>query len=118
MILADTSIWIDHFRSPNPDLVAVVLQRLIFCHPGVIGEVACGNLFDRAGKLILLQELHRAPVADDSDVLSFIERHRLMGQGIGYIDMQLLASTMILGGRIWTRDRRLKRVAEVLGVSY
>jgi predicted nucleic acid-binding protein len=118
LILADSSIWIDHFRLPNPDLVELVSARLIYCHPGVIGELACGNLADRHTTLRLLNGLHRAPVARHIDVIEFIHLHNLMGRGVGYIDMQLLASTAMLGGALWTRDRRLKEIAEGLHLSY
>ena len=118
MILADTSIWIDHFRSPNQDLIALVSEGLLYCHPVVIGELACGNLADRGRRLRLLHGLHRAPVAEDMEVLEFIHTYKLMGRGVGYIDMQLLASAAMQPGRIWTRDRRLKETAESLGLSY
>jgi predicted nucleic acid-binding protein len=118
MILADSSIWIDHFRSKNSRLVALVWQRLLFCHPAVVGEIACGNIADRDENLQLMQNLLQAPIAKDSDVLLFIGAHKLMGRGVGYIDMQLLASAAIVQGKLWTRDRRLKETAEGLGLSY
>ncbi len=68
--------------------------------------------------LTLLKGLFQAPVAEAEDVLIFIERNRLMGRGVGYLDMQLLASAAMQPGRLWTRDRRLREVAESLGLSY
>ena len=118
MILADSSIWIDHFRRPDPHLAGLVARRVLCCHPTVIGELACGNLSDREVKLNFLQALHRSPVVNDGAVLRFISTHKLMGRGIGYIDVQLLASTALDAGNLWTRDRRLKEVAEHLGLSY
>lgn len=118
MILADSSIWIEHFRSPVREIVELAEKRLLYCHLSVIGELACGNLSDRKKTLQFLKELYRAPIARNDDVLEFIEVHRLSGRGIGFIDVHLLASTSIMGGRLWTRDRRLKEAAENLGLSY
>ena len=118
MILPDTSIWIDHFRSPNQHLAGLVSKRVLCCHPAVIGEVACGNLANRDLKLNLMKRLHRAPVASDDNVLGFIASHKLMGRGIGYVDVHLLASTAIDLGLLWTLDRRLNEVAASLGLSY
>jgi predicted nucleic acid-binding protein len=118
LILADSSIWIDHFRSPDPHLAGLVVRRVLCCHPAVIGELACGNLSDRDLKLGFLQALHRSPVLSDGALLRFISTHKLMGRGIGYIDVQLLASSALDAGKLWTRDKRLKEAAESLGLSY
>jgi predicted nucleic acid-binding protein len=118
MILADSSIWIEHFRSPVREMIELAAKRLLYCHPSVIGELACGNLSDRKNTLQFLKQLHRAPVARNEDVLEFIEAHKLIGRGVGYTDVQLLASTAIMKGSLWTRDRRLKEAAESLGLSY
>jgi predicted nucleic acid-binding protein len=90
----------------------------IFCHPCIIGELACGNMSERRERLQFLHELPQAKVASHAEVLRFIERHQLMGRGVGYLDMQLLASTALQSGLLWTRDRRLKEAAESLGLSY
>ena len=118
MILADSSIWIDHLRSPNRRLDELVERWEIFCHPCIIGELACGNMSGRKERLQFLQELPQATVASHVEVLHFIERNHLMGRGVGYLDMQLLAATAMQSGLLWTRDRRLKDAAESLGLSY
>lgn len=118
MIIADSSIWIDHLRSSNRRLDGLVERWEIFCHPCVIGELACGNMSERKERLQLLRELPQATVASHAEVLRFIERHRLMGRGVRYLDMQLLASVAMLPGLLWTRDRRLKEAAASLGLSY
>ncbi len=111
MILADTSIWIDHFRFGIPDLVAALESNLIVVHPSVDGELACGNLPDRVETLRLLDQLPRSPVASDSEVRHLIEERGLFGSGLGWVDMQLIASVQLLpAGELWTRDRKLKEV--------
>ncbi len=87
-------------------------------HPWVIGELACGRLSDRATVLGLLRALPSAPVASVDEALGLIERRSLMRRGIGWVDVQLLASALLAGNRIWTLDRRLAAAAAVLGVEH
>ena len=88
-------------------------------HPFVIGELACGNLGNRSEVLALLKSLPKAPVATDAEVLFFIERHELMGRGIGYVDAHLLAASKLAGSaRLWTRDKRLKQAAKSLDLCF
>jgi predicted nucleic acid-binding protein len=87
-------------------------------HPFVAGEIACGSLADRALILELLQQLPAAAVAEADEVLSYIERHKLHGKGIGYVDVHLLASAAIGGTKFWTRDKRLRAAAQRLGCAF
>jgi predicted nucleic acid-binding protein len=118
LILADTSIWIQHFRTG--DLMnRNLLRGEISIHPFIIGELACGNLPARRIALAELQFLRRSPMASNSEVLGLIERNQLMGRGIGFIDAHLLASAlMATGTHLWTRDRRLFTVAGDLGIAF
>jgi predicted nucleic acid-binding protein len=119
VILVDTSVWIDHLRSGEPLLVAVLEGARVMMHSFVLGELACGNLANRSEVLELLGGLPAAPTATDPEALEFIERRALMGRGIGYIDVHLLASTALSGdGRLWTRDRRLVAVARELDLAF
>lgn len=119
MILADTSVWIDHLRAGDEGLVGLLNNAQVLTHPFVVGELACGNLRNRSEVLSLLQHLPQAPVATDAEVLFFIEQHRLMGRGIGYIDAHLLAATSLAGpARLWTRDKRLADVAVTLKLAH
>ena len=119
MVLVDTSIWIDHLRSANTRMARLLEDGEIVVHPFVIGELACGNLRNRSEILALLHALPQAPCVTDSEVLFFIERHSLAGQGLGLIDMHLLASSQTgcayavdqrpaaesSGGRAWLGTR-------------
>ncbi len=119
MILLDTSIWIDHLRQSDAHVVALLQADLVLAHPFVIGELACGNLKSRADILGLLKTLPQARVALEHEVLFFIDRHKLMGLGIGYIDAHLLAATALTeGAKLWTRDKRLDVIAQQLGLAY
>ncbi len=119
MILVDTSVWVDHFRSGSAALAAALDVGEVLAHPMVIGELACGNLGRRREVLALLRELPSAPVATHLEALSFIESHTLMGRGIGFLDVHLLASTALAEStRLWTRDGRLAAVAAELGIAH
>ncbi len=115
MILVDTSVWIDHLRSGNPVLAGLLEQNRVLMHPMVLGELACGNLQNRQPLLQLWQQLQLSPTATHEEALYFIEQHRLMGKGIGYIDAHLLASVALdPGTTLWTRDKCLARIASEL----
>lgn len=119
MILVDTSVWVDHLRSGEPTLAGALEGGRVLMHPFVLGELACGNLKNRDEVLALLGDLPAAPTATDSEVLGLIERRALMGRGIGYVDVHLLASTALSDtGRLWTRDRRLAVAATDLELAF
>ena len=119
MILVDTSVWVDHLRSHEDELGDLLDGGLVVMHPFVVGEIACGSLADRSAILELLRALPSAVVADDDEVLGFIERHGLHGKGIGLVDVHLLASTKLTQGvMLWTRDRKLQAATELLGLTY
>ena len=115
MILVDTSVWIDHFRRGNTTLAARLEEDVVWCHPFVIGELACGRLSDRARILSLLAALPQPPLAEHCEVLEFVDRNALAGSGLGWIDVHLLASARLGGIGIWTLDRTLERVAAGIG---
>lgn len=116
MILADTSVWIDHFRRRSPQLAALLERDEVLCHPFIVGELACGSLKARPLTLRLLHALQTVPMAGHEEVLALVERHRLMGIGIGWLDAHLLGSTLLAGTKLWTRDDRLAHAASTLGV--
>ena len=119
MILVDTSVWVDHLRRADAALADLLERGAVLMHPFVVGEIACGSLARRAAVLELLQHLPMAEVADTDEILSFIDRRGLHGQGIGLIDIHLLASTALTAGaRLWTRDKRLRAAAEALACDH
>ena len=119
MILVDTTVWIDHLRKGTPALASALEEGRVLMHPLVMGELACGNLSNREEVLRLLGELPMAPAVTDAEARAFIEGHTLMARGIGYIDVHLLASTVLAApARLWTRDRRLGVVAAELGLAF
>ncbi len=117
MILADTSVWIDHFRLGNKRLHSLLEGGEVMCHPFVVGELACGNLRNRDEILALLRVLPNAVVANDAEVLEFVDRYRLQGPGLGWVDAHLFASAKLTRCSLWTLDRALARIADKLKVS-
>ena len=108
----------DHLRRRDETLSAALRRGAVVTHPLVIGEIAMGSLKQRSAVLAALMELPEARRAEEREVLDLIDRHRLFGTGIGYIDAHLLASALLTpGARLWTRDRRLHEAAERLGVA-
>ena len=119
MILVDTSVWVDHLRAGDAQLVKLLESSTVIMHPMVLGELACGNLSDRETLLALWRNLPQLTVAANAEVLFLLERHRLWGRGIGYIDVHLLASVSLNPDvRLWTRDRRLQASAEQLELAF
>jgi len=118
MVLVDTSVWVGHLGRGIIGLDLPLSEGQVLCHSFIIGELACGNLKNRSGILSLLQTLPAVRSAEDDEVLQFIERHRLMGKGLGYIDAHLLASCFLSHVPLWTLDKRLGDAAATLGVRY
>jgi predicted nucleic acid-binding protein len=119
MILVDTSVWIEHLRLGHDRLGELLNRGLVLAHPYVVGELACGNLRNRAEVLRLLQDLPQAPVASQEEALFFIEKNKLMGRGIGFVDAHLMAATTLAdASSIWTFDKRLGQVAADLNLAY
>lgn len=115
-VFVDTSVWVDHLRRGEPLLQDFLSEGLVSTHPFVIGELACGNLSNRGELLSLLSELPLVSIATNEEVMHLIERHKLNGKGLGWIDMSLLTSALISRIPLWTRDRRLAAVAKKLGI--
>jgi predicted nucleic acid-binding protein len=113
----DTSVWIDHFRSPNTFLSQQLAADQIWTHPFVIGELACGNLSPRREVLRDFGRLHTAPVVDHDEVIRLVEDKRLHGIGLGWVDIHLLASAYVERLPFWALDKRLAAAARGLGLK-
>ncbi|MGI0135410.1 MAG: type II toxin-antitoxin system VapC family toxin [Candidatus Micrarchaeaceae archaeon] len=119
MILVDTSVWIDHLRSTEADLVHLLEIGQVYSHPFIVGELALGNLRQRDTILTALTDLPEAVTATNNEVLRLIKSQGLAGRGIGFIDAHLIASVKLTGGMsLWTRDKRLRNVSEELKMSF
>jgi predicted nucleic acid-binding protein len=118
MVLVDTSVWVSHLRDGNDELASLLSDGRVLCHPLIVGELACGNLKDRAVILSFLQLLPMSIEAEHHEVLSFIENNHLMGKGVGYIDAYLLTSAVLSGVPFWTLDKKLAKIADTLHLKY
>jgi predicted nucleic acid-binding protein len=118
MILADTSVWVDHFRKRDAALSRELQRNNISIHPFIITELVLGNLPDRQNAIASLDRLPKVKVAQVHEVRRLIETHSLFQRGIGFVDAHLIASTLITPHTVlWSRDRRLQDVAGTLGLT-
>ena len=118
MVLVDTSVWVVHLRNGNIGLETLLNEGHVVCHPFIVGELACGNLKNRAEILSLLQALPMATQVEHEEVMKFIEDHTLMGKGLGYIDIHLIASAILTEIPVWTVDKKLNEISSKLGIGY
>ena len=113
LVLADTSVWIAHFRKPNPALQTMLSADQVLCHPMVLIEIACGTPpAPRERTLSDLRQLRSANVASTDETLALIEREQLQGSGCGAIDLLLLGSVLVTSDAgLWTLDKNLRALA-------
>jgi predicted nucleic acid-binding protein len=118
-VLVDTSVWVAHFKQRNAHLAALLDAGRVVCHPTIVVEVACGTPPNRREIIALLAELESMPVASPDELRLLIERQALYGRGCGFVDVSLLAATL-LGGQtlLWTLDKRLEAAAAGLALCY
>lgn len=118
MILADTSVWIDHLRHSNDRLVQRLQNGEICCHPHIIVELGLGSLRNRSGFLPLLEQLPQSPLARHAEIMKLTGQRNLYSLGIGFVDIHLIASCLIDRNiRLWALDNRLHRVAMELDLA-
>lgn len=117
MILADTSVWINHFRGLEPGLAALLTEDQVLIHSFVIGELSLGHLTHRNQVLHELRALPRIPLASDEEVSTWIEKRRLFGKGIGWVDAHLLLSCVLNDAEFWTDDKTLLSVSRACGIK-
>lgn len=118
MVFVDTSVWVVHLRKGNIGLEALLHEGHVVCHPFIVGELACGNLKNRSEILSYLHALPMATQAEHEDVMQFIDNYRMMGRGLGYIDVHLLASALLTEVPVWTLDKKLGGISAELGISF
>ena len=118
MILVDTSVWIDHLRKGEQQLVELLNEGEVCTHPFVMEELACGNLTKRSEFLDLISLLPTAVVAEHDEVIGLIADEKLYGKGIGAVDAHLIASARLSFARLWSKDKAICRETDRLGLSY
>jgi hypothetical protein len=118
MVLVDTSVWVFHLRQGSEELQKLLYEGEVVCHPFIVGELACGNLKNRHEILTYLQSLPMTILAEDEEVLKFIENNQLMGKGLGYIDVHLIASAVLTSVLVWTLDKSLKKFTQKFNINY
>ncbi len=120
LILADTSVWVEHFRRANPALQSLLMTDQVLCHPLILLEIACGTPpAPRARTLGNLKMLTQAAIATNDETLALVEREQLYDSGCGAIDVALLAAALLTTDTLlWTLDKRLNTLAARLDIAY
>jgi len=118
MVLVDTSVWVSYLRNGDVGFEKLLNDGEVVCHPLIVGELACGNLKNRHEILMYLESLPMAVLAEDGEVLKFIENHQLMGKGLGYIDVHLIAAAVLTDVPLWTFDKTLDKITKKIGINY
>jgi predicted nucleic acid-binding protein len=118
MVLVDTSIWIDHFRNSDLKLEYLLNDGKAFTHTLVIGEIACGNFKNRKLILSLMNALPSISEISREEYFIFLEQHKMYGLGLGFIDINLLASAVLANCELYTRDKALRSAAEKFNIDY
>ncbi len=118
MVLVDTNIWINDLRKSDPALVGLLNHGSVVCHSFIIGELACGNLKNREEILGLFQSLPSTIVVEENEFMEFVETRKLMGRGLAFVDIHVLASAVVSGAVLWTGDKQLAQAATEIGVCY
>lgn len=119
-VLVDTSVWVNHFRRRDNALVDLLQADRVLTHPMVVAELACGTLPEpRARTLGYLDLLRKTQLATYEDVRTLIEREQLHGLGCGFVDLSLLAATLLTPlTQLWTLDKRLAALAARFSVLH
>jgi predicted nucleic acid-binding protein len=120
LVLADTSVWIAHFRKPNPVLQTLLSADQVLCHPMILIEIACVTPpAPRERTLSDLRQLRSANVANTEEALELIEREQLQDSGCGAVDVLLLGSVLLTSDTVlWTLDKNLEALAARFGISF
>ena len=118
MVLVDTSVWVSHLRQSNSKLQKLLQEYKVISHPFIIGELACGNINNRTEIISLIQSLPNLDTVEDEELLLFIEHNKLMGTGLGLVDVHLLASSILAGIPLWTQDKKLKQACSRLCIDF
>jgi len=118
MVLVDTSVWVSHLRHGNPRLQKLLEEGKVVSHPFIIGELACGNICNRAEIISLMQSLPTLDAVEHEELLVFIEHNKIMGTGLGFVDVHLLAAAMLEGIPLWTQDKKLKQACSRLSIDF
>ena len=118
MVLVDTSIWVSHLRHGNSRLQKLLEAGRVASHPFIIGELACGNISNRTEIISLMQALPMVDAVEHEELLIFIEHNKMMGTGLGFVDVHLLAAAMLAGIPLWTQDKKLKQACSRLNIDF
>lgn len=118
MVLVDTSVWVSYLRHSNATLQKLLEKDRVASHPFIIGELACGNIGNRTEILSLMQSLPMLDVVQHEELLFFIDQNKIMGAGLGFVDVHLMAAAALAEVPLWTQDKKLKQACSQLSIDF
>jgi predicted nucleic acid-binding protein len=118
MVLVDTSVWVSHLRLGNPKLQEMLQEGKVVSHPFIIGELTCGNISNRVEIISLMQSLPMLDIVEHEELLLFIEHNKMMGTGLGFVDVHLMAAAILAGIPLWTQDKKLRQACSRLSIDF
>jgi predicted nucleic acid-binding protein len=118
MVLVDTSVWVSHLRHGNPKLQEMLQEGKVVSHPFIIGELTCGKISNRVEIISLMQSLPMLDIVEHEELLLFIEHNKMMGTGLGFVDVHLMAAAILAGIPLWTQDKKLRQACSRLSIDF
>jgi predicted nucleic acid-binding protein len=118
-VLVDTSVWRHFFMgaaATRPLLSLLEEDGAVLTHPWVLGELLLGGLSKSEERL--MERLPMSALVSHAEVVELIRQDHLIRKGVGWVDVNLLASALAGSGSLWTLDRHLARIAVALEVDF
>ena len=118
MVVVDTSVWIDFLHKGNSDMEELLMRGNVATHELIIGELSCGNIKNRES---FLEMINKLPIVESvlfNELIFFIDKHKLYGKGLGFIDCHILASAYLHNIKLWTKDKKLNQLAGELSIQF
>ena len=113
-IIVDSSVWINFFKK-HPDtklLNSLLLEDWVILHDWIYLELSVGEYGKLRNQILSdLKLLPRLPSAEWEDLLAFIDKEKLFGKGLSFVDVELLFSSINKNCLLWTQDKTLKTFA-------
>lgn len=122
MVLVDTSVWIRFLAGREPyasGLDDLLGRDDVLGHEMIFGELLIGDMGGGRRQLLdAYSQMHQVAIVPHAEVVDFVRMRRLNGRGVGWVDINILASAVVGGCQLWTADARFAAVAGELQIAY
>ncbi|MDX1960089.1 MAG: PIN domain-containing protein [Leptospiraceae bacterium] len=113
-VLIDTNIWIDYIKGKESSLVVqeIVSKNFAFRYSLIEGELRLGFIPNRNQFLERYRNLPSIQVISHEIVFQFIEKEKLFGISLNFVDISIYALARMNDCLIWTSDKNLRKLCE------